>query len=509
MGPGEDQLNERTVAAISQAVALWVLSLDRDPFVVLACDCRNNGALFTRVASEVLAGNGVRVLRLPGAQPTPVLCHATRTSGCSAGIIITASHNAHEYNGYKVYDQRGCQATDAITQAIKRFMDKNVPVRRMAIELALQDGIVVDAATDVLDRYLQEAQSALRQFEVPNIPLDVVYTPLSGAGGAMTLRLLQGAGFSDAKTVPQQIRPDGDFPTCPLPNPEDPQALALGMGFCARNGAELLLANNPDADRVGVGVMHGDSCVQLSGNDVALLLFDWVCHMHREQGTPLAGMIAYATVVTTPLLDAIARKWGVELRRTLTGFKYIGEQICVLEDAGMLNRFLIGLEESCGYLIDGYVRDKDGMSAAVAVAKMARWHKARGKDLCDALRELHAAYGWCSSEQASVQLKGKGADYVMRSLRQQSPKALGGTPLTQIVDYASGVSMPGCLEEAQTLPPLDVLEYHFDGGKALIRPSGTEPKVKAYVFAYGESEEEAEERLRLIMSDIRGLLATI
>lgn len=510
MGPARNQLNVQTVARISQAVADWLLAQEEAPTVAIARDCREHGEEFMHTAAEILAANGIKVKLLPNVQPTPVLCFAVRDLGCSAGIVITASHNARDWNGYKVYDRHGCQATDDIAHAIQAHLDSGEQIKSMASGHARECGLLSWVDEDLVSRYA-EAAAASVPGGFAQAPLQMVYSPLHGTGGAPFLQIMKRLGIDSVQVVASQAEPDGSFPTCPLPNPEDPAALEMGMRVCTQTGAGLLLANDPDADRVGVGVLHDGVCHQLSGDEVALLLLDWMCRWRVEAGLPLEGMVAYATIVTTPLADSIARRWGIELRRTLTGFKYIGEQVCLLEEAGEVERFLLGIEESCGYLTGAYIRDKDGMSGAAAIALMAMWHERRGNDLLEALEQLYEEYGWCGSRQLNTRVEDGEVSATMGRLRSMPPKQLGDARIMRAVDYSQPCKMPTTaspsIVDECLLPSSDVLEFDLEHGcRVMIRPSGTEPKLKAYVFAQASSRALMEERLVGLVRDVRGLL---
>lgn len=508
MGPDNDQLNDGTVASITQAVAVW-LGGEEGQTVVVARDCRMHGASFMRTVAEVLAANDIHVILLPGVQPTPVLCLAIQKLKCTAGIILTASHNACEYNGYKVYDSRGCQLTPRAAATIQGALDGRQPIRRTPLDRVWKAGLVSVAGEAVFEYYVDRVRRLSPCGSVGTFQIRIVYTPLNGTGGVLLTRLLRAQGFGDVVVVPEQAEPNGRFPTCPEPNPQKQAAMATGMELCEDVCADIVLANDPDADRVGVAVLHEGVCRQLSGDEVSLLLFEWLCRTRAEQGLSVSGMIAYTTVASTPLLDAIAKRWGVWLRRTLTGFKYIGEQMCQLEETGELDRFLLGMEESCGYLLDATLRDKDGISAALAVAVMARWYKERGLTLVDALGRIYESYGWCVGTQICVQAGRNQAVQVMDRLRSNRPNAIAECRVTQMLDFSESVPMPSTYpdDRVERLPSADVIELRLEEGRAVIRPSGTEPQIKAYVFAQKESEEEARALLDSLGDAMHRMLA--
>lgn len=480
MGEGPLRLNEGTVAVATQGLADWLLAGGGSPAVVLARDCRLNGDAFAARVCEVLAGNGVRVTDI-GVAPTPVLSFAVRELGCSAGVVLTASHNACDYNGYKVYGPDGCQAT---TRMCREIADA---IARVGV-IRLCEAVPSCAPDGLLERYLLALADA-----VPGSPgtgVRVAYTPLNGTGWELVPRALGAEGF-DVLVVPEQAMLDGRFPTCPYPNPEDANAMRLVERLAEREGCAVALATDPDADRVGVSVLHNGYMVRLSGDEVGELLLDWACRVAAEAGRDVTGRVVVSTVVTSAALDAICRKWGLSLRRTLTGFKYVGEQIGLLESQDREDEFLLGVEESLGYLSGTYVRDKDGVQGCLMVARMASWHAARGRDLVDALAELRREAGWNVKSQVSVALDDAEAmAELMGRLRESGFPTIAGRRVVGFADYLPGAPMLG--DRTQTLPSADVLQWDLeDGSRLIVRPSGTEPKVKAYCFAAGRGEVQA------------------
>lgn len=488
MGEGPDRLNAGTVAVATQGLADWLLAREGQPSVVVARDCREHGEEFVRVVAEVLAGNGVALTGI-GVAPTPMLSFAVRELGASVGLVLTASHNARDYNGYKVYGPDGCQATTRICREVAEAIGAVARVRTAPAAAA-------PAPEGLRQRYLDALAAAAPGSAVaaPCAGLRVAYSPLNGTGWDLVPEVQRAEG-AEVLVVPEQAGLDGAFPTCPYPNPEDPDAMRLVGALADAEACDLALATDPDADRVGVLVRHGGEMVRLSGDEVGELLLDWACRLGEEAGSPVAGRVVVSTIVTSAALDAICSLHGLRLRRTLTGFKYVGEQVGALEEEGRAGDFLLGVEESLGYLSGSYVRDKDGVQGCLMVARMAAWHAARGRDLVGALADLRAEVGWNLKSQVSVSFEDAGdMGELMGRLRGSAPAEVAGLPVASTTDYAAGAPMPG--DPTQTLPPADVLQWDLVGGSRLIvRPSGTEPKLKLYCFAHGEDEASARETL--------------
>ena len=504
LGAGSNRMNVYTVALATQGLANYLKANFDEPSVAICRDSRHKGELFCHVAAEVLAANGVAAHLYPRLEPTPACSFATRDLGCSAGINITASHNPAEYNGYKVYGADGCQIT---TQASKDILaaigqvDIFDGVARMPFDEAMDAGLVDYIGEGTIERFVDAVAQQSQHVEAPadGADLKVVYTPLNGAGLECVSKILERIGVTDVTVVPEQAQPDGDFPTCPYPNPEIRQALQKGLELCAEVHPDLLLATDPDTDRTGIAVPHKGEYVLLSGNEVGVLLSDWLATRAAARGENVANKLVVTTIVSSSMLDALARKHGFELRRTLTGFKYIGEQIARLEEKGEQGRFLFGFEESYGYLSGTYVRDKDAVVASMLICEMARDYKGRGMDLVDAVEALYDELGYYRNRTISLAYPGaEGAEQmraIMAGLRTEHPAQLAGLAVEGVVDYAQGATMPrigGDAADEQTLPGANVFEINLEGAnKVIIRPSGTEPKIKAYVFARGTTDTEA------------------
>lgn len=506
LGVGPNRMNVYTVGKATQGLADYLNEHFDSPSVALCRDSRNGGSAFVRRAAEVLAANGIRVHIYPRIEPTPALSFAVRDLGCSAGVNITASHNPATYNGYKVYGPDGCQITVDSAEEIQAAIDDIdifSGVKTIPFEEGEGDGLICWIGDDTLDRYCEAVLSQSMGEKCSD--LSIVYTPLNGTGLECVSRVLRADGVNDFTVVAEQSEPDGDFPTCPYPNPEVRDALSLGLDVCERVHPDLLLATDPDADRVGIAVLHDGGYEQLSGNEVGLLLLDFIARCAGERGDDLGMKVAMTTIVSAPMADDLAREYGFELRRTLTGFKFIGEQAGLLDSEGRAQDFLFGFEESYGYLSGTYVRDKDAVVASMLICELAAWWKERGLNLYEAMQGLYGRYGYWANDLLSVTYEGPdGAEKmagIMGDLRSHSPKKLTGIEVESVLDYSDGIEMPvvrGSGDAAcQQLPASDVLELRLvDGSRILVRPSGTEPKIKAYIFSKGETAEVANTLLK-------------
>lgn len=514
IGLGSNRLNAYTVGKATQGLADYLNSTFENPTVALCRDTRHGSEEFVRRVAEVLAGNGIKSYLFDRVEPTPALSFAVRELGCSAGVNITASHNPAAYNGYKVYGPDGCQITVEAAEAIQAAIDPVDcfdGVKAMAFDRALDEGLVQWVPERVLDRYIEETLEVSTGEDCS--ALRIVYTPLHGVGLECVSRVLEGIGVADVATVDEQCVQDGDFPTCPYPNPEVREALELGLEYCDRVKPDLLLATDPDTDRVGIAVPHAGEYKLLTGNEVGLLLLDFLASKAGGSGADMARVVACTTIVSAPMADDVARARGLELRRTLTGFKFIGEQVGVLESEGREGDFLMGFEESYGYLAGTSVRDKDAVVASMLICELAAHWKKRGMDLYEAMERLYEEYGYWSSSLLGQAYEGpEGASdmaAMMSGLREHAPERVGGFAVAQCIDYSQGAPMPvvNPSDEPQRLPEADVLEFRLaDGSRVLFRPSGTEPKAKAYVFAKGADRAESESKLAALAADAKSIL---
>ena len=510
IGAGTNRMNIYTVGRATQGFADYLVKNFENPTVAIARDSRNKGELFVKTTAAILAANGVTSYVYPKISPVPTLSWATRYLKCSGGICMTASHNPAPYNGYKAYGPDGCQITSEAAAAISAAMEATDPfadVKTMDFDEAVEQGLVKWIEDEVLDAYydavLAQSVNNLTDEQVAGAPLKLVYTPLNGTGLIPVTTVLARAGITDVTVVPEQRDPDGDFPTCPYPNPEIREAMQKGIELCDEVHPDLLLATDPDADRVGVACADGDDYTLLTGNEMGVLLLDYICKMRAERGEDLSSKVAVTTIVSSAMVDALAEEYGFELRRCLTGFKYIGDIITGLSDAGEVDRYMFGFEESYGYLSGDHVRDKDAVNASLLICQMAQYYKLQGKNLVQAMRELYEKYGYYHNR--TISLSYPGADGaakmagIMADLRENAPTEIAGAKVETVVDYATCVN---------GLPKADVIEFDLEGGnKAIVRPSGTEPKIKLYVFVKGEDAAAADALLDSIEASGRELLS--
>ena len=510
IGAGTNRMNIYTVGRATQGFADYLNKTFENPTVAIARDSRNKGELFVKTTAAILAANGVTSYVYPKISPVPTLSWATRYLKCSGGICMTASHNPAPYNGYKAYGPDGCQITSEAADAISAAMNACDPfkdIKTMDFDAAVEQGLVKWIDDEVLDAYYDavadKSVNNLTDEQIANAPLKLVYTPLNGTGLIPVTTVLNKVGITDITVVPEQRDPDGDFPTCPYPNPEIREAMQKGIDLCQEVKPDLLLATDPDADRVGVACADGDDYTLLTGNEMGVLLLDYICKMRAERGEDLSNKVAVTTIVSSAMVDALAAEYGFELRRCLTGFKYIGDIITGLSDAGEVDRFIFGFEESYGYLSGDHVRDKDAVNASMLICQMAQYYKLQGKNLVEAMRDLYEKHGYYHNK--TVSLSYPGADGaakmagIMKSLRDEAPAEIAGSKVEAVVDYATCVN---------GLPAADVIEFDLeDGNKAIVRPSGTEPKIKLYIFAKGEDAAAADALIAAIEEDGRKLLS--
>lgn len=514
LGLGPNRLNVYTVGKATQGLADYLNNSFDRPSVALCRDTRHGSEEFVRRVAEVLAGNGIKSYLFERVEPTPALSFVVRELNCSAGVNITASHNPAAYNGYKVYGADGCQITVETAEAIQAAIDSVDcfdGVKAMAFDRTMDEGLVQWVPERVLDRYIEETLEVSTGEDCS--ALRIVYTPLHGVGLECVSRVLEGIGVADVVTVEEQCVHDGDFPTCPYPNPEVREALEFGLEYCDRVKPDLLLATDPDTDRVGIAVPHAREYRLLTGNEVGLLLLDFLASKADGLGADMARKVACTTIVSAPMADDIAHARGFELRRTLTGFKFIGEQVGMLESEGREGDFLMGFEESYGYLAGTSVRDKDAVVASMLICELAAHWKKLGLDLYEAMERLYETYGFWSSALLGQAYEGpEGASdmsAMMSGLRERAPEQIGGTVVAERIDFAQGAPMPvvNPTDESQRLPEADVLEFRLaDGSRVLFRPSGTEPKAKAYVFAKGADRAESESKLAALVADATSIL---
>lgn len=501
IGAGTYRMNIYTVRRATQGLANYVNSAYTNPSVAISYDSRIKSDVFAKAAAEVLAANGIKVHIYTELMPTPMLSYAVRAQKCSAGIMVTASHNPAKYNGYKVYGSDGCQMTiDAANAVLAEInaLDIFQDVKHTDFDAAMADGMISYTPQSVIDAYYQDV---LKQSLNPDLcaksGLKIVYTPLNGTGNKPVRHILSAIGIKDVTVVPEQENPDGNFTTCPYPNPEIREALECGLKLCRKVKPDLLLATDPDADRVGIAVPDGDDYALFSGNEVGAMLLEYICQQRIEKGTMPKNPIAVKTIVTTDIVNAIAKEYGVEVIDVLTGFKFIGEQIGFLEEKGEEDRYIFGFEESYGYLAGSYVRDKDAVVASMLICEMAAYYRTKGISMIEARKRMDEKYGVYVHSQHSFTFEGESGmiemQNIMTKLRNEHPTEINGLKVVKFDDYQTSVSKDLTTGEKTeiTLPKSNVLAFTLEqGAKVVIRPSGTEPKIKAYYTVTADTNEE-------------------
>lgn len=509
IGAGSNRMNVYTVAKASQGLANYVVKnfKESDRKIAVSYDSRIKADLFARVASEVFAANGIEVFIYTELMPTPCLSYAVRKLQCAAGIMVTASHNPSKYNGYKVYGADGCQiTTEAAAEILAEIEKLDIfgDVKQSNFDEQMKAGRISYIPDEVYTDFVEEvkAQSMLRADEEIDRNVAIVYSPLNGTGLKPVTRTLKETGFTNITVVAEQEKPDGHFPTCPYPNPEIKEAMALGMEYAKRCDADLLLATDPDCDRVGIAVKDKNGeYVLLSGNQTGCLLLDYVCSKRMENKTMPVDPVMVKTIVTTDLGEQIAAKYGVKTVNVLTGFKFIGEQIGYLEKEGKADHYIFGFEESYGYLSGSYVRDKDAVDGAFLICEMFAYYKTKGISLLDKLDELYKEHGYCLNTLYSYEFEGAAGAEKMQAIMAafRGPlEGFGGKKIEKLLDYATGID---------GLPKSDVLKFYLeDRISVVVRPSGTEPKMKLYISVSAKDEESARETEQKLVADLEKLV---
>ena len=494
LGAGSNRMNIYVVRQATQGLANWVKTQGGNQLVAISYDSRINSDVFAKTAACVLAANGIKVRIYDALMPVPALSFATRYYEANAGVMVTASHNPAKYNGYKAYGPDGCQMTDEAADIVYAEIQKTdilTGAKLISFEEGIEKGLIEYVGDDCKEALYDAIKArSVRPGICETAGLKLVYSPLNGSGLVPVMRVLKDIGISDITIVPEQQYPDGNFPTCPYPNPEIFEALRLGLELAQKEGADLMLATDPDADRVGIAMKCPDGTYELvSGNEVGVLLLDYICAARIEKGTMPEKAVAVKSIVSTPLADAVAENYGVELRGVLTGFKWIGDQIAQLEAAGEVDRFIFGFEESYGYLAGPYVRDKDAIIGSMLICEMAAYYRSIGSSIKQRLEEIYAKYGRYLNKVDSFEFPGlSGMDKmagIMEDLRKNPPAEFAGYAVTKVTDYKN---------TAETgLPAANVLIYKLDGGaEVIVRPSGTEPKIKTYFTTLGKDLAEAQ-----------------
>lgn len=517
IGAGTNRLNVYTIRRVTQGLANYVNEAFKNPSVAISYDSRIKSDVFAKAAAGVLVANGIKVYIYSELMPTPMLSFAVRNLKCDAGIMVTASHNPAKYNGYKAYGADGCQMTlEAAAIVLNKInsLDMFADVKNSDFEAGLASGMIEYISDAVIEEYYKNVLAqGINTKLCAESGLKLVYTPLNGTGNKPVRAILDRIGIKDVVVVPEQEMPDGNFPTCPFPNPEIKEALNLGLKLCEEYKPDLLLATDPDADRVGIAVPSENGYVLFSGNEVGALLLEYIASQRTALGTMPEKPVTIKTIVTTDIIKAIAKEYGIEVIEVLTGFKFIGEQIGFLEAKGEEDRYIFGFEESYGYLAGSYVRDKDAVVASMLIVEMAAYYRTKGISLIQARENLYKKYGVYAHSQQSFVCEGASGmekmKEIMSGLRANHPTEIGGLKVTVFEDYIASTSKNVETGEvtAITLPKSDVLSFKLtDGASVVIRPSGTEPKIKAYYTTTGKTFEQAKALEAKIAEDFTKIL---
>ena len=509
LGAGTNRMNVYVVAQATQGVADWVKGEGGTQTVAISYDTRLKGWTFAKTAAGVLAANGIHVYIYDAPMPVPALSFATRFYHANAGIMVTASHNPKEYNGYKAYGPDGCQMTDEAADIVYAAIQKTdvlTGAKRMDFAEGIEKGLIRFVSKECKEELYKNIESRqVRPGLAKTAGLKLVYSPLNGTGLVPVTRVLKDIGVTDVTIVPEQEYPNGYFTTCPYPNPEIFEAMKTGLELAKEKGADLILATDPDADRVGIAMRCDDGSYELvSGNEMGVLLLDYICAGRIEKGTMPEKPVAVKSIVSTPLADLVAKHYGVELRHTLTGFKWIGDQIARLEAAGETDRFIFGFEESYGYLAGPYVRDKDAVVTSMLICEMAAYYRSKGSSIKKRLEEIYKEYGRYLNKVDSFAFPGlSGMDKmkdIMEKLRKNPPKDFAGKKVEHVTDYEDTA--------ATGLPTANVLTYTLEGGETIVvRPSGTEPKIKTYFTTKGKDLKEAEAEKEKLVKAVKPYLS--
>lgn len=505
LGVGTNRMNIFTVGKASQGLANYVVTNfpEEQRKIAIAYDSRINSDVFAQTAAKVFAANGIKAYIYSELMPTPMLSFAVRELGCAAGIVITASHNPSKYNGYKVYGPDGCQITTEAASAILAEIEKLdifTDVKKGDFNHLLSSGDIEYISEQVITNFIEavKKESQLAADEIIDRNVSIVYTPLNGAGLKPILRALEESGYQNIHVVKEQAQPNGNFPTCPYPNPEIKEAMALGMRDAKEQNADLLLATDPDCDRVGIAVRNSKGEYQLlSGNETGLLLFDYICSQRIKHGNMPENPVMIKTIVTMDLAERIAKHYGVRVINVLTGFKFIGEQIGLLESEGHAGDYIFGFEESYGYLTGSYVRDKDGVNAAFMICEMFAYYQTQGISLLDKLAEIYQTYGYSLNTLHSYEFEGAAGFEKMQNIMKEiraNLNQIAGMSIDEVKDYAKGID---------GLPKSDVLKFFLsNGATVVVRPSGTEPKLKLYLSVLADNHEQAASFEQAIVDDM-------
>lgn len=505
IGAGTNRLNIYTVGKATQGLASYVNSKTKNGSVAIAYDSRIKSDIFAKISAQILAANGIKVYLYKELMPTPMLSFAVRHFKCDAGIVITASHNPAKYNGYKAYGPDGCQLGPEAAEYVLSIMnqvDTFTGVKTMDFDLAVTKGMIEYISCDAINTYLSLVEDTRVSKDLNLSDLKVVYTPLHGAGNKPVRAVLDRIGVKQLHVVAEQEKPDGNFPTAPYPNPEIRQAFECALKLAQTVKPDLLLATDPDSDRVGIAIPNGEEYRLFSGNEVGALLLNYVLSVRYENKTLPENPVAVKTIVSTEICNKIAQKYGCDLKNVLTGFKFIGEQVLLLEEIGQEDRFVFGFEESYGYLSGSFVRDKDAVIASMLICEMTAYYKSKGKNLIEVLNDLYEEFGYYYSVQKSFTFEGqsgmKHIKSLMTQLHENAPDEIDGKKVNVIKDYETSVSRNLITGETHTinLPKSNVVCFEFsDGSSFIVRPSGTEPKIKLYISALGTDDKTASQKV--------------
>ena len=517
IGAGTNRMNIYTVGRATQGFAEYILTVAKNKRVAIGYDSRINSDVFSKTAATVFAANGIKVWLYPVLVPTPMLSFAVRELGCDAGVVVTASHNPSKYNGYKAYGPDGCQLNTEASKEVLGYVEKVDTfdgVKKLDFDEAVKSGMIEFIGNDIFEKYYENVMAQSVNPEIlKSAGLKIIYTALNGSGNIPVRTVLSRMGINDITIVPEQELPDGNFPTAPYPNPEIREAFTLALDLAKKVEPDILLATDPDCDRVGIAVKDGGDYTLMSGNEVGAVMLYYLLSQRTEKGTMPINPLMVKTIVTSRLCDKIAADFGCEVIDILTGFKYIGEQIGILEAKGEENRYIMGFEESYGYLVGSYVRDKDAVIGSLIICEMAAFFKKQNKTLIDVLNELYEKYGVFMHKQMSFAFEGAEGMKIMAdtmaSLRSNPPKEIAHMTVTKICDYEAQVATDteSGKSEAINLPKSNVLAYVLSGGaEAIVRPSGTEPKIKIYLTAIADSTENADNLMKQLEKAAKPLL---
>ncbi len=517
LGAGTNRMNVYTVSQATQGLSNYLNEAFENPSVAVGYDSRINSDKFAKAAASVLAANGIKVYIFKELMPTPIVAYAVKSLGCSSGIVITASHNPSKYNGYKCYDERGYQMTDEAAKRTLEYInscDIFEDVKTMCFEEGVNSGKIEFIEDSFLDKYFSLVLSRSINPEIAkDTDLSVIYTPLNGTGNKPVRKILSMMGIKDVSVVPVQEMPDGRFPTCSFPNPEIREAFNEALKIAETKKADLLLATDPDCDRVGIAVLTEGEYKLLTGNDVGCLLVDYILSQKKAKGTLSENPVIIKSIVSSDMATAVAESYGAEVKNVLTGFKYIGELMTLLQEKGEEARFELGFEESYGYLSGMHTKDKDAVNASMLICEMAAYYKSQGKTLCDVMNGLYEKFGYWNNALFNFGFEGadgmKKMTEMMDGLREESPRCLGSVSVAAFEDYKTGkaVDFKSGAEYNLDYPSSNVIILVMENrDKVIIRPSGTEPKIKIYAMVQGENEENAKQQTEAYKKDMMAVL---